>query len=176
MHTLQLGVGTRHLGARLTQPEAELPEQALALTHAKLVSILLLDPGAQRLAVPDVRFHSGISWTLAQHPAYLGKLAIIQTPGAAGALPFLQAGQATALEPLHPVLDAAWRIPEQATYLGAGHALRDQQNTVQAVVVARFVRPPYLVLKTQDDIGGIDNAERSHITMRPHFRVMRNYL
>jgi hypothetical protein len=176
MRTLQLGVSTCHLGARLTQPKTELPEHALALTHAKLVSILLLNPGAQRLPVPDVRFHSHISWTLAQHPAYLDKLAIIQTPRSARAFPFLQAGQAAALEPLHPVLDAACRIPEQATHLGAGHTLRDQQNTVQAVVVARFLRPPYLVLKAQDNSWGIDNAKRSHISMRPQSRVMRNYL
>lgn len=176
MRALQFGVRTCHLRARLAQPKSELPEHALALAHAQLHAVLLLHPGAQRLAVPEVRGHADLSRTLAQHSVHRGKLPIIQSPRSPGTFPLLQASQPAALEPLHPVLDAARSVPEQATYLRACHTLRHEKNAMQAVIVPRFLGPPYLVLKRQDNMGGIDNTKRSHAPMKPHLNIMRNYL
>jgi hypothetical protein len=39
---------------RLAEPKAELTEQSLALTHAQPDAVLLLDPGSQCLAVPQI--------------------------------------------------------------------------------------------------------------------------
>jgi hypothetical protein len=176
MRALQLGVSTGHLRARLAQPKAKLPEQALTLAHAKLHAALLLNPGAQRLAVPEVRWHADISRALAQHSVHHGKLPIIESPRSPGTFPLLQAGQPSALEPLHPVLDTAWSVAEQATYLRAGHTLRHEKDAMQAVIIPRFLGPSYFVLKRQDNIGGIDHTKRSHALMKPHSSVMRNYL
>ena len=176
MRALQSGVRTGHLRARLAQPKAELPEQALALAHAQLHPVFLLNPGAQRLAVPEVREHADLSRTLPQHSVHHDKLPIIQSPRSPATFPLLQAGQPAALEPLHPVLDAARSVAEQATDLWAGHTLRHQKKAMQAVIVPRFLRPSYLVLKRQDNMGGIDHTKRSHAPRKPHSNVMRNYL
>ena len=176
MRALQFGVRTCHLRARLAQPKSELPEHALALAHAQLHAVLLLHPGAQRLAVPEVRGHADLSRTLAQHSVHRGKLPIIQSPRSPGTFPLLQASQPAALEPLHPVLDAARSVPEQATYLRACHTLRHKKNAMQAVIVPRFRGPSYFVLKRQDDIGSIDHTKGSHARMRSHSSFIRNYL
>ena len=160
MRALQLGVSTRYLRARLAQPKAELPEQALALAHAQLHPVFLLHPGAQRLAVPEVRGHADLSRTLAQHSAHRGKLPIIQSPRSSATFPLLKAGQPAALEPLHQVLDAARSVAQQATDLRAGHPLRHQKNAMQAVIVPRFLGPSYFVLKRQDNIGGIGHTKQ----------------
>lgn len=34
---------------------------------------------------------------------------------------------------------------------------------MQAVIVPRFLGPPYFVLESQDNVWGIDDAKRSHI-------------
>jgi hypothetical protein len=76
----------------------------------------------------------------------------------------------------HPVFDGPWGITQQSTNFWAGHPLGDQQHTVKAVIVPRFLRPANLILQPQNHRIGIGNVKWFHASMKPHFLIMRNYL
>ena len=65
MRFLPLGVGLSNRGTWFAQPKAQPSEQTLALSHAQGDLVLLLDPGRQRFAVPDIPAQTYLSW----HPA-----------------------------------------------------------------------------------------------------------
>ena len=52
MRLLPSLISAGDLGPRPAQPKAQLPGQALALTHAHGDAVLLLDPDRQCLAIP----------------------------------------------------------------------------------------------------------------------------
>ena len=84
MNLLPRRVRTRQQGPGLPESEVELPKQALALPHAELDSIGLLDPGRQRFAVPQVDPHSGVAWLGPQHPIDFLDLPFVESARTAG--------------------------------------------------------------------------------------------
>ena len=115
---------------RLAEPEIELPEQALTLTHTQLHSIRLIDPGRERLAIPKIHMHARVARLAPQHPIDFLDLLVIQSTGAARSFAFRQANQSVLVEAVHPILNRTRRIAKQASNLGTRQALRDQQHTV----------------------------------------------
>jgi hypothetical protein len=87
MGLLPRWVGARQQRSGLAEPEVELPEQALALTYPQLDSVGLLNPGRQRLAVPQIDPHSRVARFRAEHPIHFLDLLFAQTAGAARSLP-----------------------------------------------------------------------------------------
>src|SRR5713101_2200431 len=53
MRLLPFRIGMGHQGARFAQPKAPLPEQALTLAHPQADLEASLDPGTQRLPIPQ---------------------------------------------------------------------------------------------------------------------------
>src|ERR1044071_10478313 len=51
----------------LTETELQLPNQPLALAHAQLDSIGPLDPRRERLAIPEIDSHAGVTGLCTQH-------------------------------------------------------------------------------------------------------------
>jgi hypothetical protein len=80
-------IGTGNHGARLAQPKAPLPEQALTLAHRQVDFEALLDPSIQRFSIPQRARQAQVARDLAQHPFHFLQLRLTQTPGTPGALP-----------------------------------------------------------------------------------------
>jgi hypothetical protein len=47
---------------------------------------------------------------------------------------------------------------------------------MEAVIIARFFRPPNLVLQAEDHSSGISNLQWFHAYMKPQIFIMRDYL
>ena len=170
----QIGMGNHR--ARLAQPKAQLPEQALTLTHRQVNLEASLDPGTQRFSIPQCAAQADVARGLAQRPLHFFELRITQTSGTPGALPFAQPGQTSCLEPPDPILHRTGRVAQPPADLRTGHALRYQQHPVESVIIARFVRTANRVLQSQNHRLGISNLEWSHVSMKPQFAQMRKYL
>src|ERR1700722_9256873 len=122
---IEIRVGNQRAG--LTQPKAPLPEQALALTHPQVDLKVLLDPGTQRLPIPQCTGQSQVARSLAQDFVHLPQLGLAQTSGTPRAWPLGQSAQPLGLKAPDPVLHRARSIPKQATDFWTGRALRHQQ-------------------------------------------------
>src|ERR1700689_4305180 len=98
----QIRMGNQRAG--LTQSEAPLTEQALALTHLQVDLEALLDPGAQRLPIPQRAGQAQVARSLAQDSIHLLQLCFTQAPGPPRAWPLGQPGQTLRLKSPDPVL------------------------------------------------------------------------
>ncbi|HEV2454981.1 MAG TPA: hypothetical protein VGY98_12005 [Verrucomicrobiae bacterium] len=92
----------------------------------------------------------------------------VQPAGPPRTLTVGQAAEAASLESVHPVFHRAGSITQKAGCLGATHALGDQQNAVQPMVVARLIGAAYLVLQCQNHFFGIRDGECLHTHPRKH--------
>ena len=137
----------------LAEPEIELPEQPLALAHSQLDSIGFFDPRRQRLAIPQVGSHSRITRLPPQYTINPFHLRLVQPTRTSATLSLRQAGQPCLLVTMYPVLYRTRRIAQQSSDLWAGHALRNQQNAVPAMIVARLFRTLDLLLQTNHRSG-----------------------
>lgn len=119
-------IGSGQYRTRFTEAELELTEQPLALAHAQLDSIHLVNPGRKRLAVPEIHSHARVARLGPQHPIDFFHLLFVQAAGTTGPFSLSQTGQPFPIEAMNPILDRTRRIAQQASNLRAGHALRYQ--------------------------------------------------
>jgi hypothetical protein len=176
MRLLPFGIGMGNDRARFAQPEASLPEQALALAHRQVDLEALLEPGAQRLPVPQCSCQADVARHPAQRLVHYLQLGLAQTSRSPRALPFAQPGQTSGFKTLHPILHRARGVPQQSADLRTGQALRHQQHPVKPVIVARFFRTVNLILQSQNHRFGIGHLKWFHASMKPQILDMRNYL
>ena len=176
MRLLPFRIGMGHQGARFAQPKAPLPEQALTLAHLQADLEALLDPGTQRLPIPQRAGQAKVTRGLAENPVHLSELRLTQARGTPGALPFDQPAQTSFLKASNPIFHRSRSVSQQPTHLRASHPLGHQQHPMEPVIVARFFRTANLVLQSQNDCLGISNLKWSHGFMKPQFFIMRNYL
>ena len=130
MRSLSCWIGARQHRPRLAQAESQLAEQALALPYSELDAIGFVDPRRQRLAIPQIDPHSGVTRFLSQYSIDFLPLLFAETRRSTGALPFGQPTQSLLLESMDPILHRTWSITEQARHIRAGHALRHQQHAM----------------------------------------------
>lgn len=136
---------------------------------------MTLEIRRQGLAIPDGTREPRRSGGLPEHPFDVDPLRRRESRRPPGPLVLGEALQAVPLEPMHPVLHGAWRIAEQGRDGGTGEALGNQQQPVQAMIIARVGRTTDFVLETEDD-GRVGQCERAHgesILLPP---TMRKYL
>ena len=126
MLLLSRWIGSRQYRTRFTEAEIELTEQPLALAHAQLDSIHLVDPGRKSLAIPEIHSHARVARLGPQHPIDFFHLLFVQSAGTTGPFSLNQTGQSFSIEAMNPILDRTWRIAQEASNLRAGHALRYQ--------------------------------------------------
>ena len=148
MLLLSLRISSGQHRARLAEPELELTEQSLALAHAQLDSIGLVDPRRQRLAIPKIDPHPGIARFFPQHSIDFFYLPFFQAARASGPLSFGQTRQALLIEAVNPIFNRTRCVAKQASHLRARHTLRNQQNSMQSVIVARLLGPLNFLLQT----------------------------
>ena len=147
MRFLPCRIGSRQNGPGFAEPELELPEQTLALTDPQLDAVGLLNPGRQRLAIPQIDAHPRVARPLSQHSIDFFDLFLTQPAWASRPFSLCQTSQSLLLETVNPILDGTRRITQKPCYFRAGHPLGDQQNAMQPVIVARLVRTLDLLLQ-----------------------------
>jgi hypothetical protein len=76
----------------------------------------------------------------------------------------------------HPILNGPWSIPEELRDLESTHALGNEQQPVQAMIISGFRIPANLILQPENHGRGIGNHEWLHAPMKPQVSIMRNYL
>ena len=126
MLLLSRWIGSRQYRTRYAKAELELTEQPLALAHAQLDSIHLVDPGRKSLAIPEIHSHARVARLSPQHSIDFLHLLFVQSAGTTGPFSLSQTGQSLLVEAMNPILDRTRRIAQQASNLRAGHALRYQ--------------------------------------------------
>ena len=89
-------------------------------------------------------------------------------------LPSSQPGRS--FKAAHPILNRAWCIPQQPCHVRARHALGHQQHSMEAMIVARFLRSrisscnPITAVAASTTVSGLMSSRK------PHPDFMRNYL
>ena len=85
-------IGSRQYRTRLPKAELELTEQPLALAHAQLDSVHLVDPGRERLAIPEIHSHAASLGFGPQHPIDFFHVPFVQPAGTTGPFALSQTG------------------------------------------------------------------------------------
>lgn len=151
-------------GPRFTQPKSKLPKQPLALSNAEFNAPSSFDVGGERFAVPQVAREANLGGRLSQHLIDVHKLCLGKPPRPTRPLAVGKSCEAFFLEPAHPVGHGSRGIAQELRDLSPAHALGNEQDAVQTVIVACFRRPSDLVLKGENDGLGIGNREFLHIS------------
>ena len=159
---------------RLSQPEPELSEEALALAHPQIDLELAFEVGGESLAIPEGPRESNIFGSLSYDGRDGAHLGLREAARAARALALGESGESLLLEPSDPVLDGTRGIPEHSTDVGGGHALRHQKESVEAMVVPRLVGASDLILEGEDHVLGVRDREGTHGASK--VPCTRNYL
>ena len=119
------GVGLRHLGSGLPQPETHLPEDPLALTHAQSDAIALAQVLGEQFAVPQMTGETKCPGVTSQVAPQCRPLFSVQCRRPARAFALAHSLQSMALESLDPALDRtavfAEKLCHLVTALAAGH-------------------------------------------------------
>lgn len=127
MVALQLEIGMSDTGPRLSQAEAKLTKQPLALADAQLDGESLRNESGERLAVPQVASEPEAPRRVAQGLLDGFDLFRLEPTGPPAPLAIDQAPKPVPLEAPHPILHGARRIAEQPGHFPAAHPLRHQQ-------------------------------------------------
>ena len=130
----------------------------------------------QRLAVPQGPGQAKVPGSLSQRRVDLGYLVIVQAPWTTGTLCVDQSCQALGFEAAYPISHRSGRITQEVAYLSTAHALGDQQQAMQSVVVACLGGTLDLVLDRKDHGFGIGYRELFHSRKVTTLAIMRNYL
>ena len=78
------------------------------------------------------------------------------------ALFFGQTCQPLRCKTLHPVYDTPGRVAQQFSDRWAGHALRHEEDSVEAMIVARCVVAPNLIPQSHDRVFFVRDVECFH--------------
>ena len=159
---LKLGVRMGDQRSGLTQTKPQLTEEPLALPHSQRDAEPLVDEGCQSFSIPQTSYQAKVFGFLAQNFLELVQLFLLQPRRTPRPLAIDQAGQPLLLEAMHPVLHCPWRISQQASHLATAHPLGYQQQSVQTVIVACFLRTSDLILQSEDHSISIRDLEFSH--------------
>jgi len=163
MRGLFLRIGLRHHRARFAEAEAQLAKEPLALPRLQFHPQLPRQIARERFAIPNpAASHARCAWTLPQGDLHLRQLRRTQARRPASAFPFSQASQASRFKPMHPILHRARRVPQHACGLAATQPLGDQENTMQAVIIARLIRTTNLILERGDHRLSVCNLQWLH--------------
>ena len=125
------------LGAGLAQPEPHVAKDALALAHAQLHLVALVQMRREQLAVPQMTGMTKLLRIASQVTPQRRPLLSVQRSGPTRTRPVTQAGQSLGFKARHPALHRSSIFPKPCSDLLATVAAGDQQQPVQPMVVPR---------------------------------------
>src|SRR6266446_270901 len=137
--SLRCRVGLGDNGARFAQPEAHLPEQALALAYPQLELIVPAQVLGQQHTIPQRLRKPKFARTAPQIALQALPVLVAESSRSSRPLALLQSGKADLLEAVHPALHRALALTEPQRRLSRAHAVSHQQDSVQSVIVPRLV-------------------------------------
>jgi len=176
MRALPFRVGLGNQQARFAQPEIKLPKHVLALTYSQRDPKALLDPGAERLAVPEVPTEAKLLRTPAQRSIHRLELPLLQAARTSWPLAFPQPGKSLCFESTNPILHRSGSVTEQLGDFQTAQPLSHEQQPVQAMIVTGLRRVTDLLLQPKDDTGSVCDGESLHVSIKSQLLNMRNYL
>lgn len=151
-------------GPGLAQAEPQLPEQALALPDFQVHTEPQLQECRQGLAIPQASsLQADLCRCASQCTCHNLKLFRAQPAWTPWAVTIGEPIKAAFFKPPDPVLNRTGGIAKQLANLGAGQPLGNQQNRVQAVIVARILTAADFILNGQNHVFSIRNSQRFHI-------------
>jgi len=159
---LQEGVGTGNKRTRLSQAETKLSKQPLTLSHAQIDLPLLSNKSSQGFAVPEVRRKAEIFRRFSQRRSNLRQMLLSQSLRSSRSVSFDQSGEAFLIIAPHPICHSAMGVSKKSGYLTTAHALCHKQDTVQSMIIPRFLRPTNLLLQARDCHCRIGNGQCFH--------------
>lgn len=149
MRCVKFGIRLSEQRSWFAQPETQLSKQPLALSHTQLDAILLINPSAQSLTVPNVSTQPDLSGFLTKGSVNADHLFLTQPAWTSRAGPFNQSRQTLGFKAVHPIQHGARCIPQQSRYIRTSHPLGHQQHAMQTVVIAGFFRSTNLILQSK---------------------------
>ena len=155
-------VGTCNQRTRLAQAEAKLSKQSLALSHAQINLPLLGDKSSQGFTVPKVRRKAEVFRRLSQRRGNLCQLFLGESLRSSRAVGIDQSGQAFLFIAPHPICHSAMGVSKKSGHLTATHALCHKEDSVQPMVISRFLRPTNFLLQGRNYHCRIGNGQRFH--------------
>lgn len=173
---LFIGIGTGDFGPRLSETKPKLPEHTLALKHPQCDAPLAGNKLGERLSVPKIGKKPAICWTLSESKAKFLQLLFAEPSRSPGSFSFTKAGKAFFFELTHPIGNCSRGVSKEFHNVLAVQALSYKEDSVQAVIVARFTRALDFVLQGDLHIFTISKFGSLHdgITIPP-WNAMGNY-
>jgi hypothetical protein len=116
---------------------------------------------SQQLPIPEVLGVAELAGRPPQISIHLRQLRQREPRRAARPLSFLQPGKASPLKSVHPTLHGRGILSQPLGDLVAVHALADEQQPMQAMVIARLVGTENLLLQRNQHDANIGNLQLS---------------
>src|SRR5574340_1834082 len=176
------GVRLGHLGSGLAQPEAHLPEDALALAHPQGNAVSAAKMLREQLAVPQMAGKTELFGITSQVSPQRRPLFGVQRCRAPRTFAFAHPLQPVRLESLDPALHRTPVFPKQIGNLLAALAAGNQQQAMQPMVVARFIGTGDFLLDGDSHYFRIGNFQLLHGSAsgsgncRQYSSIMRHYI
>jgi hypothetical protein len=147
---------------RFTPPEPHTAEKSLALPGAQAHLVLLAQMMSQQLAIPQIAVVTQVARMDAQVPLDFLPSPVVQAARTAFAWTFPQPVKTDPLEAMDPTLDRGGMFAKPFPHVITAMALANQQNSVQAMVVARLIRAADLLLHGDSHRLSISNLQSFH--------------
>jgi len=166
---------------RLSAPEAQLMEQALALAHSNGNLVAMCQVVAEQLSVPKVLLIAQFSRGLAKVLIDFTKSGLRKQRRASRPRGFLQACESALLKTLEPVLNGARAVTKKLSHLITALPAKNEQDSMEAMVIARLFRTENFFLDSDFDNLSIFDFQFAHEFLLPVLSItekgsMRNYL
>jgi len=174
MTLLLLSIAVRKHRPWFPEPEAECPEQPLALSHTQLDTPLIRNPVGESFPVPYVGVDSVLARRVPQNLRC--NVELLRGQPGRSALPgrLSQASQPFCVEAVDPVLDRSRGISQKRCRFPGTQPLRNHQDCVKSMVIPGMLRSADLVLESQDHHISIFHFECSHVNTVSQHSPMRN--
>jgi hypothetical protein len=132
----------------------------------------------ESLSIPKIGKEPAICGTLYESKAnHLIQLLFAEPSRPSRPFSFSKTGKTFLFEPTHPIRNGSRGVSKEFCYFSATQSLSHKENSVQSVIVARFIRAPDFVLQGEHHIFTISKFCSSHgETTIPPWKIMRNYL
>jgi hypothetical protein len=151
-----------------SQPKPQLMKQPLTLTRSQNHLLSLSDVVRQKFAVPEILTVPKLARRSSKIPIHDLQSFGSQPPRTPRSFPVLQTAEPSALKTPNPSLNGRRVVTEYPGYFTTGHALRNKQHSVEAVIIPRFFRAEDLVAQGDLHNFTIGNLQPSHSRIPPY--------
>jgi hypothetical protein len=144
------------------ESEVQTVKHPLALSSAQVNPAGPIQMMSEQLAIPEVLRVAELAGRLPKVAVRPRQLHRRESRRATQPFAFLQPGETVLLKSAHPTLHRGGILPQPIGRLVTVEALADEQQAVQAMVVARFRRAENLLLQRHPHDLNIGNLQLSH--------------